>query len=452
MQVTRSGESSSTSRLSGMAAARRLVPIAALCACTELEVFPSRVQIPQAASPVTFEAYARLRHTRKDDIANDHISWNAPAGVGVYLVPGQSGRNALITITPASLGEISIELRGKGKKDQLVLEVVQASGGDAATAPASLVPSAVALFGNASPCPPDSTYAFLNRASLGDRRANCVTDRLVSFSAKRRPVKFDAEWSDGDDAIDAVTPYPGLWQIPVKAWNLSLSPGNVSQAKAWMVTLLSTAGGIFETNRVGLGFNWDGQIHDLPFSAIKCGDIHGYINADGIGDPEPDRWADDAINLYWVGFNATDSRAKHCFDPMRMIYPPWPKNVIRVELASDIIATSVVHELGHALGLYVPWGSSNEHMGHVDALKGFGKDNVMYGAVDLNTTAARTRLSLGQVYRMHFDPRSWLVTTGPNVCGCDPYGSLCGRLSRDTRLIRQDDGTLDNASQQCSPP
>jgi hypothetical protein len=351
-------------------------------------------------------------------------------------------------VPTGSLGEFSIEVSADGKSDRLIVRVVAGTGGDHALASSHVIPSVAAIFDNGAGCPPDSTYAFLERANLGDRQSACSSRRVIVFSASRPPMDWtNPAWTNAVDGIDARS--GALRDVPVQVWNLSVPGDRVGAASDRMKELLTAASGLFANNRVGLKFTWDAVIHPLTSSARTCRELHALINPDNEGDPDPSMWGSAVINVYWVGFDATDSRAKHCWGPAEA----WPKNVIRIEMTEDVLSHSLAHELGHVLGQYVPWGLSNQHMGHVDEFKGFAKDNMMYGNVNFGTTAARTRLSLGQVFRMHFDPRSWLalpLTT--NECGCDPYASICSRLSRDTRLIRKDKGTLDEESRGCSPP
>jgi hypothetical protein len=180
---------------------------------------------------------------------------------------------------------------------------------------------------------------------------------------------------------------------------------------------------------------------------VTCREIQEFIDPAGTG-PQPDRWQRDAINVYLVSQEvSTDSKGKWCWGPtLRRL-----TNVIRYQ--RDAVVTTLAHELGHMFSLHVPWGNPpGEHVGHVDRFAGFAHDNVMFAMADLNSTAARTRLSVGQVYRMHFDRRSWLAPPTPADCGCDPYTSGCGYLSRDTRVIHKARADLETSPDFCPAP
>jgi hypothetical protein len=214
-----------------------------------------------------------------------------------------------------------------------------------------------------------------------------------------------------------------------------------------LADLLGTANGVFQTNRVGVTLTWDRFIGALLDGAITCPEIQNFIDPDGTG-PQDDRWTSGAVNLYLVAQEvSTDSKGKWCWGPTLR----RQTNVIRYQ--RDAVASTLSHELGHMFALHVPWGSPpEEHVGHVDRFAGFAHDNVMFAFADLNSTASRTRLSLGQVYRMHFDRRSWLAAGTPVDCACDPYASSCGHLSRDTRVIKKPKKDLDITPDFCPEP
>jgi hypothetical protein len=97
----------------------------------------------------------------------------------------------------------------------------------------------------------------------------------------------------------------------------------------------------------------------------------------------------------------------------------------------------LAHELGHALGLNrtatleamtLKTGDIDE----LDMMRAFGEENLMFYAGQNPHS-----LTIGQIYRMHFDVRSWLnkdksaVTNGyPRVCQDNPVaGGGCPPLA-----------------------
>lgn len=424
--------------------------------CTYLEAFPEVVQVPvSTAGPVTFEVYARLRKGN-GQVLNDAIEWTF--GGGLSVSPAY-GRLVSVKVDPATAGEHEITVTSKGKTDVVTVKVVHTSG-DQVRASGFLVPSVLAVFNNSVGCPPDSTYAFVEVGVLGDRGTSCAsaTQRVVTFSERRAPQLWTGSWGPGQDEVDARISdlATGPNSLPIKVWrlsNLTLAPTDcalepTNEDCLLLADLFGTANGVFQTNRVGLMLTWDKSISALLDGAITCHNIQDFIDPYGTG-PLNDRWVSNAVNLYLVAQDvSTDSKGKWCWAPTLR----RQTNVIRYQ--RDAVATTLTHELGHMLALHVPWGTPpQEHVGHVDHFAGFAHDNVMFAFADLNSTASRTRLSLGQVYRMQFDRRSWNATGTPVDCACDPYASGCGYLSRDTRVIKKPKKDLDITPDFCpSPP
>ena len=106
-------------------------------------------------------------------------------------------------------------------------------------------------------------------------------------------------------------------------------------------------------------------------------------------------------------------------------------------------STTLIHELGHALGLVLPVA------GHTDVIYGVDRTNVMTGGENDLDPGGRRRLTVGQVFRMNAESASWLnwaidpadpskrfirETGAPRLaCQCgetDPTGS-CPRLVDD---------------------
>lgn len=431
-------------------------------ACSELEVFPERIQLPvSTAGNVTFDARARLRSTRTGTISNEPITWTLASGSGVTFAVSERGRRAAVTVPVGSAAQFKVRLQGGGRSDDLLIDVITPTG-DGATAKPDRTPSVLASFGNLGGCPADSTFAFVSRANLGQWDGTCTSDDVIVFSAYRPPMRWTQAWSNGTDAVDASANL-GPMDREVRVWLMrndasatlqSMSSAEASNAVDQRVEPIDdqiiVANGIFVESRVGVRLLRSQPAKQVVSSAVTCNQLLAGIAFDDDmtgNNGGLDLWHPDALNVY-VTETVPDGRGEWCWWPNSTI-PDHPRNVVRVGL--DALMTTLAHEVGHFAGLYVPWGPAYQHTGHVDEFKGFAKDNVMQGGVDLTTTAGRTRLSLGQVFRMHFDVRSNL-SDGLRNCSCDPYGGICGRLSRDLRPIAKDKGTLDGPSQACNGP
>lgn len=78
-------------------------------------------------------------------------------------------------------------------------------------------------------------------------------------------------------------------------------------------------------------------------------------------------------------------------------------------------ALTFVHELGHTLGLR-PWGAPNNDdpgfpwTGHTNKNPDILRNNVMWSRPNDGGSGHRNEFTLGQIYRMNFDDRSWIDT------------------------------------------
>jgi hypothetical protein len=140
------------------------------------------------------------------------------------------------------------------------------------------------------------------------------------------------------------------------------------------------------------------------------------------------------LNVYFVGYIHGDPDGWTCYgdkDPNKSRY---------VILVSKVVHTpsTLAHEIGHALGLLMratlPDGTPSPDDGDVNELKldpYLPVDNLMYSGV-----GDVAQITVGEVYRMHFDKHSWLWhgVTGsggyPRQCQADPVvGGPCPPLT-----------------------
>lgn len=412
--------------------------------CTKyLEVFPASLQVPVAAGAnVTVEAYARVRDG-EGKVLDENITWTTTAP-GVTIAPA-SGRNVRVTLDVSTVREFVVTATGAGKADEMVVTVV-APAGDQALAMPGEIPAVVTILHNGAGCPPESTYVFVGSSNIGDRRQGCASSsqEVVAFTSYRPPMPWGGAWTDAPaDVIDA-SAGPALRQVPLRVWGVRITAADIPAATSFINQAVGTALGIYHANRVGVSLTGAVPIQPIESTAVTCADLQTFLSPDG-SIPDNAVWDATAVNIYLMPGGAGNLNGIWCWaDGLG-----WLKNVIRLHVGGDY--ASLAHELGHLFGLYVPWGPANQHRGHVNEIKGFGRDNLMTGWVDIGSTVPRTRLSLGQVYRMHFDKRSWLAAAYGD-CNCNPYTSPCGMLSRDTRPIDDAKGKLDAPSDICAPP
>jgi len=213
--------------------------------------------------------------------------------------------------------------------------------------------------------------------------------------------------------IDA-TAAAALIPLPVNLV-IGVSSADAMLAESSMNLYLLLADDIFHNMRVGVTFPTALQTtkrQTLPVSIDRCTSVSLL----------PDDVAPVAgkVNVYFVARLENDLRGLFC-----------APNVILLSFHAAV-STSFVHEVSHLLGLLA------QDFGHTDTVSGFQRDNVMSGYTGTGPgDDMRFRLTLGQVYRMHVDGRSWLRraadgTPGPFVCPCDPNGdAVCPVLWRD---------------------
>lgn len=431
-----------------------------------LEVFPQSIQIPQSTdgsvTSVTFEARARLRDEEYGDILNDAVHWSVASSSGITIHPPDA-RDVSITVPVTTPGEYKITVKGRWKTDHLTIKVIGPSG-DRAVADKSPIPSVLATFGNGPGCPTDSTFSFVEAANLGTWKAACSTQDVVTFTSYRAPVRWAGPWTDAPSdlvtsgyapsgQVDAAAPVQDLTRKTVKVWVASqdmLKAGGFTQQQAvdWVseranqaVDALSLANLIFKTSRVGVELALAGPA-ELDLNGDDCDQLLQFISEDAANRNDPS-----AINVYVLPSKSESewSRWGEYCSPRATTDPGKtdPGNVIR--LADTAPRNTLAHEIGHMAGLR---GTA----GHVDMFAGFAKDNVMFSGIALETMYPHSQLSLGQAYRMNFDVRSGLASGITKDCLCDPYGGACGRLSRDVRPIKGDNGSLAASALVCDPP
>jgi hypothetical protein len=174
---------------------------------------------------------------------------------------------------------------------------------------------------------------------------------------------------------------------------------------------------------------FDLQFDVKPFPALRLDEVPGLdVSASCAFAPEiseminnPRGFDQDRINVYYVekfADAAGDPAGRTCSDP-----PVSRQDIILVNGAVTSSPAVLAHEIGHTLGLlrYAPLpGGGSAPYGHVNELKldpYLSHENLMKsGGSFVN------QITVGQIYRMHFDELSWLWH---NQIPADGYPRTC---------------------------
>lgn len=321
------------------------------------------------------------------------------AGVPIRVSDGSLSGNALIAITGSSLDN----------NDEAL-----------ASHSAGELPSIALSSGLRGMCQLDELVAFVGAAAIGpwDGTSGCARSEAILFSGMHSPLLQRPKlWTSGPDVLDATTT-GGTLDLPINVV-IGVPTGDAAAAEAKLNDQLLVLSDVFHTMRVGISLPPSMQTttrQELFWTIDGCAAL-GTLPTDLAPDAEK-------INVYVVRRIADDARGYFC-----------APNVILVSHAAAA-STTLVHEVSHLLGLLA------QDFGHTDAVAGFERDNVMSGYTGTAPGEdMRFRLTIGQVYRMHVDGRSWLRRAmdgapEPLFCPCDPYAAdACPALARDIRPI-----------------
>jgi hypothetical protein len=275
----------------------------------------------------------------------------------------------------------------------------------------------------------DSVFAIVGIADLGGVGATnaAAGDAVISFSATDSMRYRLVPWTVGPkpDTVDLRptkppfgatvvaelrdTPARGaLRAVPVALW-LAFEPPSEPVERARVLDELDLADSIFRMNRAGIRFDANGPVVlpnqvsdgcDGAWEILRGGRPVGYTGA------WPDLAADVVHVVYCAGC-IEGSYGVACSEH------PDSAALILVESGTAMPST-LAHELAHTLGL-----RGDLEGGHVTDAIGFGHRNLMATFFGGQSSSFRDHLSLGQVFRMNVDRRSFLCRHGncPSVPG-----------------------------------
>jgi len=236
--------------------------------------------------------------------------------------------------------------------------------------------------------------------------AACPKYEIVAFAAGRAPkvlpgsIPFefpspDSDWFPAPAPVNVT-----LWGIDQDAW-------------ADHEDQIETATRVFAN--VGSGITLDITISDRGLES-STNQSEYYCNQSsanavrGLSGYDPK-----SINVYYVASIWGSYQAITCPNP-NDAGGAW--NIIFIQQFAT--PNALAHELGHALGLNrtATFGEKEMRTGDIDELdigRAFGDNNLMN-----YQNLAPTSLTIGQIYRMHFDVRSWLNEGKPAVAAGYP--------------------------------
>jgi hypothetical protein len=325
----------------------------------------------------------------------DSYSLGEPATLTAALRAGG------ISPAQAELRFVEAPILGDGSLTDAVL----AEHSDGSSPTVALV-SGVRLEDNVESVVKDEVTPFVRVGILGSMIPS-DGEIAAASSAYGATIKTPLVWKAATDKAD-LNPQPGVMRIPVKVW-IALDDVDPDPMRGLPIDVLrdsaqqyanyelALANYIYKKNRTGISF---AMVNDVP--AIME-DVERSFKCDGDYERAPG-----VLNVYYVTqMGSAYGSGYHCprdGSSADVVLIPWLHN-----------ATSLAHEFGHALSLL---GYGDLRVGHVDDFAGFDHSNIMHG-LETEELDPRGRISLGQVYRMSFDERSWLNLAVKGKTGAD---------------------------------
>ena len=430
----------------------------------KVQVEPPVVQVPAGHQ---VELNARAFDKNGYTLIREDIEWNwDPEGSDMWVVTNL-GMTATLELAEGADGPLIVVVTADGKSaTATVVALPGAPSTDVAVVDPTLVPAVAHVWGTAqssSDCREDGdARAFEYYGALWTnlvagvcRSAAAVMSEkkaLLYLSTPSTPTLWTVYLDQVGEAepidpnmngnINGVPPggttIPDLTkplELPVKVW-IAVADEDVEEAEKDARQDVGTVNRVFERNRVGVHLAADYEVVTNPDEAGKsCFDYEAPT-------PVEPKW----LNVYYVGWATGMPQGESCgyrtatSDPLPTCESTTPKPD---EFAYIYIfwkrrtGTTLVHELGHALGLQSPYVPEGGHTGDgtTQFVEGFTSNNVMWTSLDADIALSRESFSLGQVFRMVIGEYSWLnrsVRSGPTEnCCLEP--SMCPKLALDLK-------------------
>jgi hypothetical protein len=416
------------------------------------------VEIPPQVT--SFQLEARIKDPSGEVITHPSIQVEWSSGSGVIQVEPGTGNPTVVTLPSFSILQNAFsplvldvhrltfsDVTAKaGTKVSTPAKFIVSDGGDSAPGdrievahPEGAPPSVVLLTGIADgQCKRDRMFSVAGMADLSQTETvtgNCPSGELVAFSPTRAgaylPGSGTGIWEAGSGQV-ALVP-ASRTPIPVTLWKHLERPDENVWGRIYED--YSRAKVIFERSRTGFLLAETGPVDrdlrgtvDFEFTGSGCTDdselekIFGSTTWSGL--------ATGVVHVVYVDGIGTES------DPVtEEVINPWIKGnicfwtssrefaVVVVSYADRSIST-LAHELGHLFGLNSRTLFGD---GHTDVVANIDRSNIMHPTNSFDAPGERERFTIGQVYRMNFDSRSWVrYLQGATAltsfkCQCNPY-------------------------------
>lgn len=438
---------------------RRLVGVAACCAgCADcdfedvpvdtpgpavaIEVRPATllVALPTPMGTRVVPATARVVDAEGRLVSEVALVWESTQPSVATVSWTGSGRTALLTARkatpPGTPAPVLVSAPGEPALGSATLELIVAvsPSGDLVRADhADGDPFSRALLcGMSGATLVHGAAAFADAGTVGPFSsgsiATCPEGGAVILPLSRSGTVFaPSVWTAGADAVDARASNPAIPAprvVPIHLWLDPAPPGlSVAQLRANALEEVALANEILWSNTAGIQVVVQADAQLVSGFPERCDPVQTAVPG-----PTPALTAN-RLNVYYAR-GLTGSAGLFC-----------QPNVILINLATRF-STTLAHELGHAFGLVVPEPTAalqqaRQYWGHTNRIEGFRPDNIMWGGVSDASSDPRRWFSMGQLYRMHEETRSWLVRGGITVppgrtCSCKPYESgTCPALGAD---------------------
>lgn len=426
------------------------------CAAKEIEIVPSTLDVGiDPAVETTFELEVRLwsgppgKRRSLPVTAACPVSWAGNSASWVSMTTSEHGTRATVRVAagaqPSGVAGIRAKAGGIATNPGATIRGVPVPVTDQdvvhAAYTAGAPPTVVVVNGTRDHADgPNALWlSSFVRTALGRKEFGSGENPAWSagvFDPTHGAIFHAADWTPDLDEVGP-GPTPVLRMIPI-ALRIAVGPPKVPQEiHDEVLQDLEAANSILAEQRAGIAFELV-ESSTIPPPAAVFADC---VTGDAL-TPPADRPG--VLHLYYVnsmggitGLTCPGTDAR-----------PHPTIYIATE---NYHAPTLVHEMGHALGLVLPF------KGHTESSPGFDASNIMADEGWDADPFGRQRLTVGQAFRMNADPGSWLNTattpsgaapvraaTEPRIrCQCgagDPTG-FCPRLSDDVARPREGAGT-----------
>lgn len=436
----------------------------------EIEIVPSRVMVdPHPTNPTTFELEARLwtgspadRFSITEGDGYDNLHWKSSDPS--WLTVSGNGFRAMLKVKPGASPSAPafVTIKAGGKKTEPGAEISVTPGmvgnQDELTAryAADKPPAVVVVNGirNGEVSCKVTFDAFVRRSLLGTVAKPCEGDDagwgVAVLAVDHGTMFMPYGWTPTGDVLDAGTPQGSLRSIPVA---LHAMVGSNTLGITDLATLqdevvmharadVDVANSILAENRSGVQLTIQEPVEKISDPEPTV--IGDCLSGDALTAGKD---VDGMLNVYYVNRVGTIRGItcdRHEGRKRDVIYTSWEEQ--------PRSKTTLLHELGHALGMMLPGA------GHTEKLAGLDGTNVMATGDDDDDPVGRHRFTVGQVFRMNAEFASWLNLamdpTDPTIpireaaasrlaCQCgevDPAGR-CPRVVDDVARPSEDPGS-----------